>query len=255
MYNTLHVFGDSFSAGVGVDINQGVPVPVPKGYRKYTNTAFYNNVPCNHIVNHAVPGISNEFILLSLTKAINDIKKGDVVVLGLTEWARVTVPLKGNKKRSINLNLTGGFFLEHLQSKRLDYVEYLKKATDLTDEEVNAAFKFYELLTFPKHRSELKADYYIDSVSHFGRYLESKGVKFIMWDYTVWAKFETLVEWSKGVYSDGHWSPNGHMGFLGYLLWGLDNNITYLNASDYKLNKSKVYKYKYINPPNSDIII
>lgn len=255
MYNTLHVFGDSFSAGVGVDINQGVPVPVPKGYRKYTNTAFYNNVPCNHIVNHAVPGISNEFILLSLTKAINDIKKGDVVVLGLTEWARVTVPLKENKKRNLNLNLTGGFLLEHIQLKRLDYVEYLKKQTDLTDEEVNVAFKFYELLTFPEHRSKLKADYYIDSVSHFGRYLESKGVKFIMWDYTVWTKFETLVEWSKGVYSDGHWSPNGHMGFLGYLLWGLENNVTHLNEQNYKTNYSKIPKYEYINPPMKDIVI
>ena len=76
-----------------------------------------------------------------------------------------------------------------------------------------------------------------------------------MWDYTLWEMFENLSDWSKGEYEDGHWSPNGHMSFLGYLLWGLDNNITYLNASNYKLNKSKVHKYEYITPPNSDIVI
>lgn len=255
MYNTLHVFGDSFSAGVGVDIEQGLLPHVSKGYRKYSNTAFYNNIPANKITNYAVPGNSNEFILLCLTKAINNIKKGDIVVLGLTEWARVTVPLKRSKKDNLNLNLTGGFFIEHLQSHRLEYVEYLKRETDLTTSEVNAAFKFYELLTFPKRRSDLRRDYYLDSVSHFGKYLTNKGVKFIMWDYTLWEMFENLLDWSKGEYEDGHWSPNGHMSFLGYLLWGLDNNITYLNASNYMLNKSKVYKYEYINPPNSDIVI
>lgn len=262
MYNTLHVFGDSFSAGVGVDIHQGILPTVPKGYRKYTNTTFYNNIPCNEVVNYAKPGISNEFILLTLIKAMPNIKPGDLVVLGLTEWARVTVPIAKSREKNLNLNLTGGYYLEHLQVKRLDHIEHLKLESGLTVEEVDTAFKFYELLTFPQHRSDIKRDYYLEAVKPYGSFLTDMGVKFVMWDYTLWGRYEILTTWSKGVYEDGHWSPNGHRSFLGYLLWGLQNNVTYLNRSHYKSNRVKVLKYAadlgldgYINPPDGSIVI
>ena len=263
MSNTLHIFGDSFSAGVGVDIKQGTPPNVPKTYKSYSQYAFYKNIEGYRLINYARPGASNELIILSVMKALPDIKKGDMVVVGLTEWARVSVPLKPNKKHdTLNLNLTGGFFLEHIQSKRLDYIEHLKKETDITVEQIDVAFKFYELLTFPKKYANLKKDYYINSVSRFGDHLTSMGVSFYMWDYTLWEKFEILSKWSNGEYPDNHWSPNGHRSFLGLLLWGIDNNVAYLNESIYTSNKKKISNYiksiglnQYIEKPSRKLNI
>ena len=263
MSNTLHIFGDSFSAGVGVDIEQGTPPHVPKTYKSYSQFAFYKNIKGYKVVNHAVAGASNELISVSLMKALPTIKKGDMVVVGLTEWARVSVPLKKNKKHiTLDLNLTGGFFLEHIQEKRLDYIEHLKKETGITEEQINVAFKFYELLTFPQKYADLKKDYYVGAVTQFGNHLYNLGVKFYMWDYTLWELFENMSTWSDGEYPDGNWSPNGNRSFLGLLLWGIHTNTTYLNASVYKSNKKQVIRYmleigldQYIQKPSSRLHI
>ena len=263
MFNTLHIFGDSFSAGVGVDIEQGTPPHVPKTYKSYSQYAFYKNIEGYKLNNHAIPGMSNELIILSILRQLPNIKNGDLVVVGLTEWARVSVPLKKHKKlKTLDLNLTGGFFLEHIQSKKLEYIEHLKNETDITEEQIDIAFKFYELLTFPQKYADLKREYYVESVSQLGKHVSNIGAKFYMWDYTLWELFETMSQWSHGEYLDGHWSPNGHRSFLGILLWGIQNNTTYLNSSVYKSNKKQVIKFtkeaglnQYIHKPSSSLHI
>lgn len=254
MSNTIHIYGDSFSAGHGLNPFVSIIPKQYKPYYKYTwGVQIAEFLQGYSINNKGVSGASNELIKDSLLSEINSFQEGDIVVVGVTQFARLSILLDLDYHRGPQyLCITGLSIIEYLKNLNSDnpQSDFIPKVHQKKCERYNISpsiihdtFKYMDNWYFDKkyeeqNQRQLKKIYY-NLIEFFNRV----GVKMYVWDYTVWGYGESLSSWSKGDYEDKHWSPNGQNFFLNYLLWGIENDYRYLDLKLLRSHKDSILEF------------
>jgi len=199
MKRTVHFFGDSFTEGHALKKSTSIwPRLIAKGLdSKYKN--------------YAQGGASPLFIIHQLVKGLSKIKQGDIVIVLETIPDRVEV--YSNKLNQI-VATTNAALTDSLQGDlNFNYFN--------NESEVKSAFNFIYDHRYKKLGAFSK--YYTEILNDFKKYLESKGVEFILISYLLsfeakcTDKFETNVSLSKGKNTDAHFTLKGHWQFAKYI--------------------------------------
>ena len=238
--NKLWCFGDSFTAGHGLnfdeinressinysskplDFNDNSKVwnldPHFKKYKKYKH--FYkDSIFVKHFskylnyesINKGESGCSNDRIIHQIIENINQFNSNDVVVIGMTSYVRVLVPSK------YGLGVAGKLEGTKYRNDKHSFVtrgpswnKKLERAVTDYCHDVLAA------------NESIVADYYIDLFIKIRESLLSMVERVILWDHTQWFKYESIKHW-KGI-DDAHWSPQGHKDFTSFLIENYEKN-------------------------------
>jgi hypothetical protein len=224
-------FGDSFTAGAGID-NKNDKVLFPYG-STYQDTIYLTQLGKElnlKVINCALLGNSNGGILHNIVQNLKYIEKEDVVVIGTSIESRVPIPLPGHTE----VNLQYG--IANLIN------EYLKGAIskpkrgfffDIFNKNELKTIHDYFYTIFPK-LSTPYYDKYIGLFTDIQDLLTKNGNTCLIWDATCWDEFEDIENWTKnsemGQVLDGHWSPNGNMLFKEILLQALNENTLFVNS-------------------------
>ncbi len=191
---TLWVFGDSHTAGHG-------SIPGFEYYEKYykegdkiwpEHLAEYLELT---LVNRGKSGASNDLILDKIIDSFDEIKEGDVVIIGKTYSHRFDIPQKGQ--------LIPVFW---------DWEVFAPTPiiTQFTEEEVKIIIDFlYHFMGSPLF--DIRWDKRYEWVKGV---LESKGCKVVVWDVNKeLIRMETIFGVTKGKVDDWHMSFRGHKDF------------------------------------------
>jgi len=206
MKNTLWVFGDSFTMGHGCA--SWYPSEYTKLYPKGDEYMWPNLLAKDlnlNVENLGFAGNSNSSTLRILTQNIHKLKKGDYVILGITDSYRFEIPYYDKMKNIListnKLNdLTPGFEEDKYAQESLE--RYVK----------SFQIPYYKTLDKEVMKS-------IDSIKKF---LNDTEIKTLSWryihtsnsDYFINIKpLETIEEHTKGKINDTHLSWNGHYEF------------------------------------------
>lgn len=251
--STLHIYGDSFSTGYGLNKSVGF---VQKPFGKYVPYTWDKNI-CNffdysNVSNKARPASSNEVIHNTFIGDMINFKRGDTVIIGLSDSSRMSLPVNYNKKEVEYLNINGAIYRESLINSISDNPEvnfipdYLKPVCSRNNIPITmftTALKFYEEWredeTFTKMRYSMLKDRILENI----KFLATLGVAVYVWDSALWYMYENINSWTKGKYVDFHWSPNGHRSFLSLLIWCIDNSYNYIDTELYGNNESAILNF------------
>jgi len=184
---------------------------------------------CN---NKGESGSNNERILHNVIRYLKDFTKGDTVFLGLTIPSRVLTPYINSPNQE---GILQGSMINYDNGKPVDLIEKdehryaIPGELSRKEKEVILDYLFYIKI---KH-NEIYYRYYLERFNSIASYLESLGIKTVIWDYTYWTSYETIREYTEDRVYDGHWSINGHKDFSNLIINKLnkgENRI--LNSPD-----------------------
>lgn len=214
--NKAWFFGDSFTAGDTA--REG-----SEYYCHFGPGITFPEIISNHFnfeeVNTAQPGCCNETILTRLIENIKNIKEGDLVVIGNTS------PLRGLTPSNDGTKL--------IFQKLFDSKPY-SESKGYNDSKAAEVLLQY-CVKYKSGYEELWSSHYNKMFIDILKYLNTKNIKGILWDYSVWSeeitpgmKFENIKEHTKGSIYDLHWSYKGHKKASEWILKGLELNKIYL---------------------------
>lgn len=240
MSKTIHIFGCSFSAGYGLNPQiSNIPHSYSSYYKDTWGVRIKDFFDDYNIVNHAIPGISNEVNKDLLLKNINTFNKGDIVIFGVTDFKRLSVLVdKDHPYGKAHFNITGqGYrqYLENLMSKQPiskfipHYLESFFYTNELDHTHFNSAINFYQDFIYKGRFALQNETHFKELITSLTEFFDKLDIKLYAWDSTIWFEGENTATWSDFEYKDYHWSPNGNNFFLGYLLWGIKNNYRFLD--------------------------
>jgi len=246
--NKLWGFGDSFTAGHGLnfdefnressinsyskpfDFNDNSKVwnvdPHYKKYKEYKHSYkdslfgnhFSNYINCEFI-NQGESGCNNDRIIHQIIKNIDQFNSEDVVIIGMTSYVRVLVPSK------YGLGVAGK--LEGRNNERHSFVT----RGPAWDKDLERAVTNYCHDVLAANES-IVADYYIDLFLKIKESLSSMVKRVILWDHTQWSKYQNIKQW-KGI-DDRHWSPKGHKDFADFVIENYEKNNDILCRTNVK---------------------
>ena len=189
--NTLWVFGDSFTKGLGL-------YPDEHQYPEYKGkeNLIWSNLLANYLdVNLqsvAFNGISNDMIWDNVLDKWDDITAGDHVIIGLTKLPRWQVYLP-----------------DHPQSGLFNKTPI--RDTQLLGNELTSK-------TVLENIRDNIEDVYTNTMTNFifltDRF-KDKGCKTFIWDTTLWTKFKTIYQETE--HNDHHWGIKGNQQMVDYL--------------------------------------
>ena len=215
--NRAWFFGDSFTAGTGVEVETEYYKEFGPGYKFSSIIAEKFNL---YEINLGKPGCCNLTILSTILNNLEHIKGGDTVVIGNTSPLRDLVPSKDRSKL--------------IDQKLFDSKPY-KDSLANNNKELSEILINY-CISFKDSNKELWNSFYVSMFLGLVRYFNSNGIKSLLWDYSVWSeettpgmKFENIKQHSNGKYYDLHWSFNGHRDAANWIENGLVESIIFLN--------------------------
>lgn len=228
---TLWGFGDSFTEGCGI-FQRSRSYRVPPYGNVYKNCRFLTQLGRDlglPVKNCGAGGSSNQSIRETIIENLQYIKEGDTVIIGASVPTRFPLQVTVDGKVDIQSGFIGRIDLFLNNEKHPLQEENIFKV--FSREELKVIRDYY-LTIFPKQEEVyFKRD--IKLFQDFQSYFKTNNIKCILWDYTCWLLFESIENWTKqadfGVVMDGHWSPNGHMGFKEVLLKALKDEVDYVN--------------------------
>ena len=170
--------------------------------------------------NYSLSGNCNQQILVKLSTTYNQFKKGDFVIIGLSDPSRqITftdkdiIPMFGNDKET----------LEQTVKNRV-------KEVDGLNPEVAKYTLLYSTFVKDQQRSFFN-HYYVRVFKMFVKLLREKGVNAVVWDSSLWPYFETISEATDNECEETHWSYKGNWDFYKFIKDNLDHE--YLNKDSY----------------------
>ena len=235
----LFVFGCSFSAGSGL-ISEPGKVGEPQyliGTDKYKDAIWSKylskdiNLDC---IDYSFPGASNPFIRSTILRHIQEIKKGDTVIIGITHSERMYVPLYHNRKKQVvplHMIIEVAETLLELDKKG----KRLHVAGMYIDRDLGLAIAnyFIELMSNKdSYNYLLKED--IELIKNLQLFFTKMEVKCLVWEPSIWFKMESINQWTKRKFNDGHWSPNGNRFFSIVARICLEEGIGFLDRDKFK---------------------
>lgn len=200
MENKIWTFGDSHTAGHGCTHKF-------EYYQKYykegdriwpEHLALYLNL---NLINKGRGGSSNDMILDSIVDSFDDIKEGDIVIIGKTYTHRFDIPHPKNNK------LVPIFW---------DWNAFAPTPiiSEFTQEQIGIVVDFlYHFMDSPLFDKRWDKRYeWVKSI------LESKGCRVIVWDVNKEIKkYESIYIDTNRKIEDHHMSFNGHKEFALYM--------------------------------------
>ena len=239
---TIHIFGDSYSTGYGLnpDVSK-----IPDRYIRFRKYIWCERIiqflKDYRVVNYAEPGsdcaTAKDKLLANLTK----IKQGDIVILGLTTFRRKSILVnKGDTFKPEYIHITGAHYIQYYENKISktpvkDFVPFsLQYVCDLhriPTTKLNTAFEYLDSFHFDDKIQEENQKYQRTVIKGITDFLNLSNVNMYVWDSTLWEVGEDIRAWSDNEYRDSHWSPNGNNFLLGFLLWGIHTNHRYLDSN------------------------
>ena len=230
-------FGDSFTAGAGLcfkeyidktssnyienlDIYNDLHWGRLEWMNQFTDwkNTYEDHIYPNHFsrslnldfINRGEGGASNDRIIHKIFSDLKDFKSDDIVVIGMTAYARVLIPSKAKSKLMQHAGSDGTFTfvqggIDRGSSKAKGAITNF--CHEILYKNDNAVFLYYTKLFENIRKSLLTV------------------VKDVMvWDYYHWDFHLKIRDWTKGEVDDGHWSPQGHKHFAEYLLKNYHEN-------------------------------
>jgi hypothetical protein len=241
----LWAFGDSFTFGSGVVCKDPDHFDIYWYGNTYINHAFHSILGEKYnlqVHNKGTEGDSNAGIADAILTNLANIKSGDVVIIGQTVSDREPVIGEYFDGNPWPYTLNHHFCTTPIEE--LDY--YLSDKMKLLWKD--ACDYWFNVITETIH---IREQWHKRIFLKWANYFRSIDVKCLIWDHTLWGLYENLETWSKEGgdkyrVTDGHWSPNGHIGAafaLDYILQNTD--IVYLNKEVIEqFNLVKEYKSK-----------
>jgi len=210
-------FGDSFTAGTGIEIET-------EYYKEFGPGSKFTSIIAERFnseeINLGDPGCCNLTILSRILNELEHIKAGDTVVVGNTSPLRDLVPSKDRSKL--------------IDQKLFDSKPY-KDSLAFGNKELSQLLINY-CISIKDSNIELWNSFYVSMFLGLVRYFKSRDIKSLLWDYSVWSeetspgmKFENIKEHSVGKYYDLHWSFNGHRDVASWIISGLEKSTIFLN--------------------------
>lgn len=194
--NKLWSFGDSFTKGAGV-ADPGYQYPMYKGKEHARFTTLLAEEWGMEDCNEALNGLSNDMIFDSFMVKYKEITSGDKVIFGLTKIPRLGVYAECEDHPKTIFNKTALLDSRIKKFKDLSFGEqwlgYIRKFASEEYEHTLAMFEFCK------------------------ETLEAKNVQCVIWDASLWKKFTTIAEESRGRHSDYHWGMKGHYDMRNYV--------------------------------------
>jgi hypothetical protein len=164
-------------------------------------------------INFGECGCSNDNIFDRIIENWHNIKKDDVVIIGITFHSRLDVPVN---------NRLAPFLWAHRY-----WVENFKIPDNykITKEEIETIinFKYY----FANH--ELYKERQLKRFSFIEQLLKEKNIKYLIWyvdDYVKYDSIHTIKEDTNGLIDDPHFSFKGHLNFANIIHKKITNNMS-----------------------------
>ena len=216
MSSRLWLFGDSFTAGFGVE-------QTSEYYKNYGPGKTFDILLGEHfnkeVVNLGVPGISNYGIITILSQQLEFINANDLVVVGNTSPLRGLVP---NKEGTALID-----------QKLFDSTPYTNSLAN-NNSRLEKILRDY-CLEFQKEYIPLWSNYFNKIYLGLLRALSRNNVKTILWDYSVWSeeiipgmKFENIYQHTAGEIYDLHWSFKGHLQAYQWIREGIEQEKKFI---------------------------
>ena len=200
------IFGDSFSDNSGCRQKDTYYEYDPK-----PDIPTWNNLLCKRLgvgyINKAKGGESNEYIQYSIQKNWNNIRPGDLVIIGTTLPTRVPIIIEKD-----HVTLEDRIFSSSIANLHNEFIfSYFKKSWVNLDpyvlKEVILDFVHYFKEPFEKEWYQ----HHMEGYDFLINRLTEKGVKVYFWEYNpIWDMFETIIDATNGKIDDPHWSWKGH---------------------------------------------
>jgi len=211
----LWAFGDSFTFGSGLC---GYLPDDTHWYKDAFSEYIFPELISNHLnlelKNLGMPGESNTTIIRSVLRSLPDIQTQDVVIIGLSCAARLSVPTgKGS-----SFVVSGDVLLSIIKAIRT------KQPVPPWANRLIATYTLDELHTILDYSLTIMPRFYddaykehLEAMSSLQKSFLDREIPCLVWDRTTWESFENIENWTRElgerqVY-DGHWSPNGHLKF------------------------------------------
>jgi hypothetical protein len=208
--NTLWTFGDSMTFGHGC--NNNCPSNTREDYQKFKKEG--DDIWPNHLsklLNYSVKnlgknGASNDYIFDSILDNYDDIDKNDIVIINMTLFGRIDVPIGDNVHNVLSM---------YERADKILSSDAEKENNEIIESIVNFQYHFSNH-QFYKDRHKKRFNYIRD------RFKKDKKIKFFfMWsledDDNIYRSFQTIKDHTQGTINDTHFSFNGHFNFAHYL--------------------------------------
>ena len=214
--NRAWFFGDSFTAGFGARKDTEYYSKYGPGQTFTKRVSEYFKV---EEINVGVPGCDNETILSKITENLIHFHKGDFVIIGNTS------PLRGLTPSNDGTKL--------IYQKLFDSKPY-SESKGYSDNQASEILQKY-CIKFKSGYEELWSSHYNKMFLDIIKYLKTKDITALLWDYSVWSeeiepgmRFENIEQHTKGDIYDLHWSFEGHRKVAEWIVEGLNSDKIYL---------------------------
>ena len=229
-------YGDSFTAGAGLNFKEHMDktssnfienldiyddfywqkIDFLKKFtwkNQYEDQTFSNHFSKSlklDFINRGERGASNDRIIHKIFPDLKDFTSDDIIVIGMTDYARVLVPSREKNKLMQHAGAAGNFtFIQGGINRGSSNAEesIINFCHDILHKNEKTVSIYYTKLFEDIRKSLLSI---VKAVMVWGNY---------HWDY-----YQLIREWTEGKVDDGHWSPNGHKAFAEYLLENYHQN-------------------------------
>jgi hypothetical protein len=213
--NKIWGFGDSYTFGHGCRPDG----PNPEYYHNYKKNQdkiwldWLGSYMKMRPVNFGECGCSNDSIFDRIIENWHNIKKDDIVIIGITFHSRFDVPMQDQLSP---FNWAHKYWLEH--SKLPDHYKITQKEVETVID-----FKYY----FANHKlykeRQLKRFHFLEQL------LKEKNIKYLIWDVNEYVEFDsihTIKEDTDGLINDLHFSFKGHLNFADIIHKKITNNMS-----------------------------
>lgn len=243
----IYLFGCSFTRGSGLipepEIGRDIASIKTNKYQDMIWGEYLKDYYNCEILNFGEGGAGNAYIRDTVVKEMSKFKKGDTVIIGITNSTRLSFPLynKVTRKEQFMHILPNviEFFKDTIAKDESPHWNGSTIDRDYVDAVSNYYMEVisrYEVF-LDKHNTQL-----IESLHSF---LNSNGINCILWDRGLWRFCETITAWTGGSVVDKHWSPNGHRYFSFLIKEAIEKKVPFLGLEEYYTicNNARV-KYK-----------
>jgi hypothetical protein len=192
--SNLWVYGDSFSMDMNLD--SAPPFVQYRDYKKRYLNCYGDFIAKElnlNLINRAIGGIDNFTILENICKDIENIKEGDLVVIGWGSQTRFRIVYDITNDWVPVSNHTDSF------EPNLDNISIQKIL-------INRLHELYRL-----------------EIENWNKLIKKSLINNFVYTWTWYNmgftnQFQNIKEETNGIIDDGHWSENGHEDFANYVL-------------------------------------
>jgi len=176
--------------------------------------------------NYGVSGGSNDDTLFNIVSQLKNINEGDYVFIGMTNPFRIMIPIDNPlADKTLISTQVDWVQLDGFTNKITNLENCNKEFYSDNDKEVIINF-IHDIVLKHQHHYE---SHFLKIFSNLQEYFIEKNVNCLIWDWTLWADFQSIEKWTNDKIKDGHWSPKGHEDFFNFLKLNIEKKVKNLN--------------------------